>query len=122
MKSYRAVSLSDLITTKEWIEAEQNNDQEAKNKILWMCGIDVHHEDGVEEELVEHRNWQKQVVKCIRYVGVERKDKEYLRSGLASMEGHMAAASNDVRKDMIQMSRQSRYAFAVNRVEEGEED
>lgn len=122
MKSYRAVSLSDLITTREWIEAEQNNDIRAKKKILWMCGIDVDHEDGVEEELVEHRNWQNQVVKCIRYVGVERRDKAWLRSGLASMEGHMAAASNDVRKDMIQMSRQSRYAFAVNRVEEGEED
>lgn len=122
MKSYRAVSLSDLITTKEWLQAEENNDQEAKNKILWMCGIDVHHEDGVEEELVEHRNWQNQAVKCVRFVGVERRDKAWLRSGLASMEGHMAAASNDVRKDMIQMSRQSRYAFAVNGVEEGEED
>lgn len=122
MKSYISVSLSDLITTKEWLQAEENNDQEAKNKILWMCGIDVHHEDGVEEELVEHRNWQKQVVKCIRYVGVERKDKEHLRSGLATMEGHMAAASADVRMDMIKMNRQSRYAFAVNGVEEGEED
>src|SRR5690554_3784160 len=122
MKSYISVSLSDLITTKEWLQAEENNDQEAKNKILWICGIDVHHEDGVEEELVEHRNWQKQVVKCIRFTGVERRDKSWLRSGLASMEGHMAAASNDVRKDMIQMSRQSRYAFAVNGKEEGEED
>jgi len=122
MKSYISVSLSDLITTKEWLQAEENNDQEAKNKILWICGIDVHHEDGVEEELVEHRNWQKQVVKCIRFTGVERRDKSWLRSGLASMEGHMAAASNDVRKDMIQMSRQSRYPFAVNGKEEGEED
>ena len=122
MKSYISVSLSDLITTKEWLQAEENNDQEAKNKILWMCGIDVHHEDGVEEELVEHRNWQKQVVKCIRYVGVERKDKEHLRSGLASLEGHMAAASTELRKDMIQMSRQSKYAYALNVKDNGEED
>lgn len=122
MKSYRAVSLSDLITTKEWIEAEESNDVKAKNKILWICGIDVENEYGVEEELVEHRNWQNQVVKCIRFVGVERTDREWLRSGLASMEGHMAPASNDVRKDMIQMSRQSRYAFAVNGKEEGGED
>lgn len=122
MKSYISVSLSDLITTKEWLQAEENNDQEAKNKILWMCGIDVHHEDGVEEELVEHRNWQKQVVKCIRYVGVERKDKEHLRSGLASIEGHMAAASRELRKDMIQMSRQSKYAYALNVKDNGEED
>ena len=119
MKSYVSVSLSDLITTKEWLQAEENNDQEAKNKILWMCGIDVHHEDGVEEEFVEHRNWQKQVVKCIRYVGVERKDKEHLRSGCATMEGHMAAANFDVRMDMIKMNRQSKYAFVVD-VKEGD--
>lgn len=122
MKSYRAVSLSDLITTKEWMEAEKNNDQQAKNKILWTCGIDVDNEEGVEEELVEHRNWQNQVVKCIRYVGVERKDKEHLRSGLASIEGHMAAASTELRKDMIQMSRQSKYAYALNVKDNGEED
>src|SRR5690554_8143319 len=97
MKSYIAVSLSDLITTKEWLQAEENNDQEAKNKILWMCGIDVHHEDGVEEELVEHRNWQKQVVKCIRYVGVERKDKEYLRSGLATMKSEERRVGKECR-------------------------
>src|SRR5690554_2607110 len=121
MKSYISVSLSDLITTKEWLQAEENNDQEAKDKILWMCDIDVHHEDGVEEELVEHRNWQKQVVKCIRYVGVERKDKEYLRSGLATMEGHMAAASADVRMDMIKMNRQSKYSFVFVKEDGGDE-
>lgn len=122
MKSYRAVSLSDLITTKEWMEAEQNNDQQAKNKILWTCGIDVDNGEGVEEELVEHRNWQNQVVKCIRYVGVERRDNDWLRSGLASIEGHMAAASTEIRKDMIHMSRRSKYAYVLNVKDNGEED
>lgn len=119
MKSYISVSLSDLITTKEWIEAEKNNDSAAKKKILWMCGLNVNHPDGVEEEVVEHRNWQKQIVKCVRFTGVERTDQEHLRSGLATMEGHMAAASADVRVDMIKMNRQSRYAFAVNGKEDG---
>ena len=121
MKSYMSVSLSDLITTKEWIEAEKNNDDKAKKDILFTLGLDVNHPDGVEEELVEHRNLQKQVVKCIRFTGVERTDKSWLRSGYASMEGHLSAASPDVRKDMIKMNRQSKYAFVVNAKDGGDE-
>lgn len=119
MKSYMSVSLSDLITTKEWIEAEKNNDDNAKKDILFALGLDVNHPDGVEEELVEHRNLQKQVVKCIRFTAVERTDKSWLRSGCATMEAHMAAASPDVRRDMIIMSQQSKYAFVVNVKEDG---
>ena len=114
MKSYISVSLSDLITTKEWLEAEKNNDDKAKKDILFALGLDVNHPDGIEEELVEHRNLQKQVVKCIRFTGIERRDKSWLRSGCATMEGHMAAANFDVRMDMIKMNRQSKYAFVVN--------
>lgn len=115
MKSYYSVSLSDLITTKEWMNAEAEDDQLAKEFILHQCGLDVHHPDGYEEEYVTHRNWQKQVVTCIRYTGVERTDPEYLQSGMATMEAHMAAADVETRKDMAQMSRQSRYAHALNR-------
>lgn len=121
MKSYISVSLSDLITTKEWLEAEKNNDDKAKKAILFTLGLDVNHPDGVEEEFVEHRNLQNRVVKCIRFTGVERTDKSWLRSGCATMEGHMAAASPDVRRDMINMSRQSKYAFVVN-VKEGDDE
>lgn len=121
MKSYISVSLSDLITTKEWLEAERDNDSAAKKKILWMCGLDVNHPDGVEEEVVEHRNWQKQIVKCVRFTGVERTDQEWLRSGLATMEGHMAAASADVRMDMIKMNRQSKYSFVFTKDDGGDE-
>ena len=121
MKSYISVSLSDLITTKEWIEAERDNDNEAKKKILWMCGLDVNHPDGIEEEVVEHRNWQKQIVKCVRFTGIERRDQAWLRSGLATMEGHMAAASADVRMDMIRMNRQSKYSFVFGKEDGGDE-
>lgn len=119
MKSYMSVSLSDLITTKEWIEAEKNNDDKAKKDILFTLGLDVNHPEGVEEELVEHRNLQKQVVKCIRFTGVERTDKSWLRSGYATMEGHLAAASPDLRQEMINMSRRSRYAYVID-VKEGD--
>ena len=121
MKSYMSVSLSDLITTKEWIEAEKSNDDKAKKAILFILGLDVNHPDGVEEELVEHRNLQKQVVKCIRFTGVERTDKSWLRSGYATMEGHLAAASADVRMDMIKMNRRSKYSFVVNSKDGGDE-
>lgn len=115
MKSYYSVSLSDLITTKEWMDAEAEDDQLAKEFILYQCGLDVHHPDGYEEEYVTHRNWQNQVTTCVRYTGVERLDYEWLSSGMATMEAHMAAADVETRKDMVQMSRQSRYAHALKR-------
>lgn len=113
MKSYRSVSLSDLITSQKWVEAEKNNDAQAKKEILYALGLDV--EKGVEEEYVQHRNWQNQVVKCIRYTGEERQDKQWLRSGHASVEAHIASADDETRKDMLMMSRQLPYAYALSR-------
>lgn len=121
MKSYMSVSLSDLITTREWIEAAMNNDDKAKKDVLFTLGLDVNHPDGIEEEFVEHRNLQNRVVKCIRFTGVERTDKSWLRSGYATMEGHMAAASADVRMDMIKMNRQSKYSFVFGKEDGGDE-
>src|SRR5690554_4268336 len=115
MKCYTYISLSDLVSVKEWMAAENKEDEEEKKKILYSLGLDVYHEDGVEEEYSTHRNLKKQIVTCVRYIARERTDYEWLSSGMATMEAHMAAADTETRKDMVQMSRQSRYAHALKR-------
>ena len=44
-----------------------------------------------EAEVVRHRNRAGKVVECLRYVGVERMDKEWLKSGYASDQVKIAS-------------------------------
>lgn len=52
--------------------------------ILWDMGMDTVNENFELQEVTQHRNRLGKVVTCRRYVGQERSDLEYLRSGYAS--------------------------------------
>ena len=52
--------------------------------ILWELGMDTENKNFTVSEVVQHRNRLGNIVTCARYVGHERSDNDYLRSGYAS--------------------------------------
>tara|TARA_R110000744_G_C19371770_1_gene563190 strand:- start:51508 stop:51897 length:390 start_codon:yes stop_codon:yes gene_type:complete len=123
MNSYVALSFSDLMLDQEWQEGWKYDDKKKLNKVLWKYGIDVKNKESVEEQFCEHRNLQGQVVKCTRYVGVERKDRDYMSSGIATLEGHFAVADPETRNDMASMSRRyNNSAHLMSNSDDTEDD
>jgi hypothetical protein len=53
-----------------------------------------------------------------RWVFVERQDREYLNSGIASMEAWIASSDESTREDMMNMSR--RYQLPSKKEKENE--
>lgn len=84
------LSVSDLVLLNEWVDAFARNDKVAMKKVLWDNGLNVNL--GFEEQYCTHRNLQKQVVTCVRYVGKERTDKEFLATGAASLDAHIESS------------------------------
>ena len=94
MSTYLAaysLSVSDLVLDKEFVQAYGEGTNNGKVlKILYKYGMDVN--KPLEEVFCEHRNLQNKVVKCIRYEGFERTDREHLESGFASMYARIEAS------------------------------
>lgn len=90
--------------TYQW--AEEN--KEDFEKLLYKFGMDIRYvyeeQDGEGEGEVgtgiQHTNRQNKVVKCKRWVGMERTDDEWLKSGHASREAKDKASGSKLLADL----------------------
>src|ERR1043165_53667 len=99
------LSISDLLLIKSFQEAFGNDDKQAIEKILFENGMDI--EEPYTVEFSQHRNLRGQIVSCDRYVGEERMDKYWLKSGTASWEIQVEACDLDLRIQLKSMGQQS---------------
>lgn len=79
------ISMSELMKVKtdltyEWID---KNPKEFKD-ILWDVGMDTRNYPFETQTDIQHRNRFNEVVRCDRFVGNERLDREWINSGYAS--------------------------------------
>lgn len=98
--AWKNISLSDLIRCPGY------DGTEAKTKeIMWQLGVDTTRE--IETIVTPHRNMNNQVVTCEYYLGIERTDAQWIRSGHASIEALYASKPDaELQKDMARMNRQ----------------
>lgn len=80
--------------TLEWIE--ENPDE--FDSILFNLGMDVKYL--VDEQDVLHRNQFGEIVECRRFVGEERRDSIWLKSGYASQEAIDRGLDNQLLNDI----------------------
>jgi len=83
----RNISESDLQVFKEY-----DNTVASRNKLLYKLGVDT--SMNIEVLKCHHRNLQGKAVECNLFMGFERLDKEWVKSGWASDEAFLAS-SND---------------------------
>jgi hypothetical protein len=103
-KSYNYLSEADLLKLSNYHHKLNEENPTLLREILFMHGADVGHEFECVVDTHRMRTSNK-VYTGKRFVYVERTDKEWLCSGIASMEAYMAATDEDTRKDMAHMSR-----------------
>lgn len=105
------LSISDLLLIKSFQTAFGNDDKQAIEKILFENGMDITEPYTV--EFSQHRNLRGQIVSCDRYVGEERQDKCWLKSGAASWESQVEACDLDLRIQLKSMSQQSNNTGSI---------
>ena len=83
-ETFIEISMSDIINTDYYrnICLGKEGTKKACTKedlfsILYDLGMDT--SKPVEDQFNQHRNWKNQVVTCLRYVGVKRTDKEWVK-------------------------------------------
>lgn len=83
-----------------WHYQYPDNNPEDFKTLLWGLGINVNmpieRQDGF-----CHRNRFNEVVICTRWVGYERLDKDWIKSGYASREAKNEASNNKMLKDLL---------------------
>lgn len=94
----RNISESDLQVFKEY-----DNTVASRNKLLYKLGVDI----SMSVEVIEcqHRNLQGKVVEGKLFMAFERLDREWVKSGHASLEAFIAS-SNDptLGKEIVTMN------------------
>lgn len=101
---YVHVSESDLeVVVQGWKEDVPERAEEQFKNILHQWGMDVHSE--ISCSVLQHRNLQGKVVTCRRWTGRERRDQEWIDSGLASWELMVSLSDPEVQKDIALMRR-----------------
>lgn len=68
-------------------------------KILWNLGLNIN-STYERQEGFEHRNRFNEVVNCTRWVGLERLDEEWTKSGYASREARNDSSGSKLLKDL----------------------
>lgn len=106
-----ALSVSDLLMIKDFQVAFGNDDKQAIEKILFENGMDI--DEPYTVEFSQHRNLRGQIVSCDRYIGEERQDKFWLKSGAASWESQVEACDLDLRIQLKSMSQQSNNTGSI---------
>lgn len=109
-----ALSLYDLITVTGFAEAYGSEDKDKIEEFLWTHGMDIN--EDYEEESVYHRplsSKSNEPVFGVRFIGTERTDKEWIKSGCATLEACIRSSGdltmiNDL-KGMSREGNQSRY-------------
>jgi len=104
MKSYNYLSEFDLQQLDDWSEEYPVEHQKEFKELLFKHGADTTHD--VELSIDTHRpRTSNKAYTGRRWVFVERFDKDWLRSGVATMEAYMASSDSEIQKDMGEMSR-----------------
>ncbi len=94
------VSESEIATIEPWFTAEWAKENPDKfNQMLHGLGFDINSEIEVQEGLT-HRNRFNSVITCTRWVGNERIDKEWLKSGHASQAAKDKACGSRLLEDL----------------------
>lgn len=93
------LSMSDLVLLDEWVAAFAQDDKAQLQRILYKNGMDT--DKGIEEQYCTHRNLQKEVVTCVRYVGSERCDQNWIKQGAASLEAYIDSAKDSSLKEEL---------------------
>jgi hypothetical protein len=96
------ISLSELQTidrkyTEEWID---NSPQELQG-VLYDLGMEV--SQNYERQVVEHRNRFGNLITGSRFVGAERIDDEWIKSGYASEEAIAKKLNNGLVNDLFRL-------------------
>ena len=88
----------------EYVEARKKGDEEKVTELLYHLGMDTNLP--VELEMCLHRNLRDKEVYGARWHGYERIDKEWAKSGYASMAAIIASSSDyEFRKELRGMSK-----------------
>lgn len=99
------LSISDLLLIDSFKKAFGEEDKQTIEKILYENGMDV--TEPYTLEFSKHRNLRGNIVSCERYVGEERRDKNWLNSGAASWESVVESCDLELRIALKTMGRQS---------------
>lgn len=101
------LSVSDLLYVDGFIDAAHPpEDKAALEAILWTNGLDVYKPYSITEDKL-HRNLHNKVVNCPRFEGSERLDKEWIKSGAASMFATIESCSDaTLQADLRAMSKE----------------
>ena len=68
--------------------------------VLWDLGMDTVNENFTLSEVVQHRNRLGKIVTSGRYIGIQRSDDEWLRSGYATQEAIDKARNSPMTDDL----------------------
>ena len=99
-----ALSFSDLMLVTGWAKAYGEDNKQEIERILFENGLDTAEPYSV--EFSQHRNLRGQIISCDRYVGEERQDKCWLKSGAASWEVQVEACPLHLRIELKTMGQQ----------------
>lgn len=94
--SYRNISMADIIRVPYY-------NGENLDKVLYDMGADTSKQ--YETTICTHRTLSNQIVTCEYFICLERLDKEWIRSGHASIEA-LYASKPEYASELIKMSRQ----------------
>lgn len=110
------LSISDLLLIDNFKAAFGSDDKVVLEKILFDNGIDV--EEPYTLEYSKHRNLRGNIVSCERFVGIERSDISWLKSGASSWENIVANCDLDLRIQLMNMGKNhSNTAHIVSELE-----
>lgn len=112
--AYTPISLSEIyhvFPTEYYFGFETDNPVRFK-EMLFTLGLDVSLPYDKQTGLL-HRNRLNKVVKCDRYVGEERQDKDWITSGFASREAIDKYSRNKILEDLYRMRNCTKDTEAV---------
>jgi hypothetical protein len=117
-----SLSLYDLIQIDKFKQAIKDGDQKKAEEVLHENGLAVGL--GYEQVVCTHRCLtRKEPWYGVRYEGSERTDKEFLATGSASLDAHIASSGDmTLRKELKNMSKTSESVSTNEFKEWGEED
>lgn len=96
------VSLSELQTIdRKYSEDWADNSEKELLDILYGLGMNIN--QPVERSIVEHRNRFGNLITCSRWTGLERLDKEWIKSGYASEEAVAKQLNNGLVNDLFRL-------------------
>lgn len=97
------LSISDLLLIDNFKSAFGSDDKKAIENILFENGLDT--AEPYTLEFSKHRNLRGNIVSCERYVGEERQDASWIKSGAASWPAVVESCDLELRIQLKTMGR-----------------